>query len=61
MSETVIDRMARDLASARNWAARLAARCWQLEDGIDQHRQMVRSPAEADRRLYLLLEEDDDG
>ena len=60
MSETVIDRMSKDLANARNWATLMAERCWQLEDAIAAHRGMVRSPAEADLRLYQLLEVVDD-
>ena len=47
MTDSTIDRMSRELGTARRWATRMAERVWQLEDAIRTHRDVHR--AEADR------------
>lgn len=58
MTETTIDRMSRELATARRWATTLAERVWQLEDAIDQHRLLVHTTVWADEQLYATREVD---
>lgn len=60
MTDPTIDRMSRELATARRWATLLASRVWQLEDAIDEHRRLVRSPVSAAETLYRVRADGDE-
>ena len=63
MNDPTIDRMARELGTARRWATRMAERVWQLEDAIRTHRDELAADRDAqqfrcDDVLWQHLEED---
>ena len=68
MNEPVIDRMSRELGTARRWATTMAERVWQLEDAIRTHRDVHQAEAAAvgavadsdDLTLWQLIGDDDD-
>ena len=64
MNEPVIDRMSRELATARRWATTMAERVWQLEDAIRTHRDGLYGdrdvvPLSYDDVLHRLIGDDD--
>ena len=63
MTDPTIDKMSRELGTARRWATRMAERVWQLEDAIRTHRDELAADRDAqpftcDDRLWQHLEED---
>lgn len=63
MTDPTIDKMSRELGTARRWATRMAERVWQLEDAIRTHRDELSgdrdaTPFTCDDRLWQHLDED---
>lgn len=57
MTETAIDAMSRQLATARRWAVLLESRVAHLEHAIDTHRHLIRTTTGADEQLYRARDE----
>ena len=66
MNDPTIDRMSRELGTARRWATTMAERVWQLEDAIRRHLLAINPDGshtfsmDADVELWQLIEGDDD-
>ena len=69
MNDPTIDRMSRELGTARRWATTMAERVWQLEDAIRRHRDVHQAEADLvgavadsdDLTLWKLIEGDQHG